>query len=295
MTRYTPTHRSDAATRTPMLGMARKSLTVGAGGALAVTGLGAAFASTASAAPTSAWDKVAACESSGNWSINTGMFDGGLQFLDSTWDGYGGEQYAPTADQATKAQQIAIAEKVLAGQGWTAWPNCGGPVSGYSGDSDAAAATSSSSGSSDSSEQESSSNEDSSNEESSSSESSQQSSQPAEPQGDWSCDGDGISGNCDENGFTIESVSDEQDEDAEEQSEPAEERESEEQAEPAEETSESASSVAASGDEYTVDSGDTLYSLGVEWGVDFHDIADLNDIDNVNLIYAGNTLEIPAA
>jgi LysM repeat protein len=77
------------------------------------------------------WDGVAACESSGNWSINTGNgFYGGLQFTASTWRAYGGGAYAPTANLASKSQQIAIAEKVLAGQGIGAWPVCGRYLSG---------------------------------------------------------------------------------------------------------------------------------------------------------------------
>ncbi|GKQ33700.1 LysM peptidoglycan-binding domain-containing protein [Streptomyces sp. A012304] len=83
-------------------------------------------AGNASAATASEWDAVAQCESGGNWSINTGNgYYGGLQFSASTWAAYGGTQYAATADQATKAQQIEIAEKVLAGQGKGAWPVCG--------------------------------------------------------------------------------------------------------------------------------------------------------------------------
>ncbi|MFI6940238.1 transglycosylase family protein [Streptomyces sp. NPDC050418] len=83
-------------------------------------------AGSASAATASEWDQVAQCEAGGNWSINTGNgYYGGLQFSASTWAGYGGTAYAPTADQATKDQQIAIAEKVLAGQGKGAWPSCG--------------------------------------------------------------------------------------------------------------------------------------------------------------------------
>ncbi|GAA1256765.1 hypothetical protein GCM10009665_53970 [Kitasatospora nipponensis] len=82
-------------------------------------------ATTASAATVSTWDKVAQCESSGDWSINTGNgFYGGLQFTASTWAAYGGTQYAPQANQATKDQQIAVAEKVLADQGPGAWPVC---------------------------------------------------------------------------------------------------------------------------------------------------------------------------
>ncbi|MEU0165572.1 transglycosylase family protein [Streptomyces iakyrus] len=93
-------------------------------------------AGNASAATASEWDAVAQCESGGNWSINTGNgYYGGLQFSASTWSGYGGTKYASTADQATKAQQIEIAEKVLASQGKGAWPVCGKGLSsaGYTG------------------------------------------------------------------------------------------------------------------------------------------------------------------
>ncbi|MGW0912440.1 transglycosylase family protein [Streptomyces sp. NPDC002784] len=101
--------------------------------AIAIAGVtGAAVAAplmaagNASAATASEWDAVAQCESGGNWSINTGNgYYGGLQFSASTWAAYGGTQYASTADQASKAQQIEIAEKVLAGQGKGAWPHCG--------------------------------------------------------------------------------------------------------------------------------------------------------------------------
>jgi len=79
----------------------------------------------ASAASISTWDQVAACESSGNWSINTGNgYYGGLQFSQSTWEAYGGTAYAGRADLASKAQQITVAERVLKGQGPGAWPVC---------------------------------------------------------------------------------------------------------------------------------------------------------------------------
>ncbi|MCM2580332.1 transglycosylase family protein [Streptomyces meridianus] len=84
-------------------------------------------ASGAQAASVDTWDKVAECESSGNWKANTGNgFFGGLQFTESTWNAFGGTKYAPRADQATKDQQIAIAEEVLAVQGPGAWPVCSG-------------------------------------------------------------------------------------------------------------------------------------------------------------------------
>ncbi|WP_407838163.1 FG-GAP-like repeat-containing protein [Streptomyces sp. DSM 116496] len=80
---------------------------------------------SAQAASVATWDKVAECEAGGNWSINTGNgFYGGLQIQLSTWNGYGGKQYASYPHQATKKQQILIGEKILAGQGPGAWPNC---------------------------------------------------------------------------------------------------------------------------------------------------------------------------
>ncbi|MFE2060962.1 transglycosylase family protein [Streptomyces sp. NPDC059467] len=101
----------------------RASLTVTAGGAGLAIPL--AVATSADAASVSTWEKVAACESSGDWGINTGNgFYGGLQFTQSTWEAYGGTGYAPRADLATKDQQIAVAEKVLDGQGPGAWPVC---------------------------------------------------------------------------------------------------------------------------------------------------------------------------
>jgi resuscitation-promoting factor RpfB len=71
------------------------------------------------------WDQIAKCESGGNWHINTGnSFYGGLQFTISTWNAFGGQQYASRADLATKSEQIAIAKKTQASQGWNAWPAC---------------------------------------------------------------------------------------------------------------------------------------------------------------------------
>ncbi|MBW5480627.1 transglycosylase family protein [Streptomyces bambusae] len=76
-------------------------------------------------ASTETWDKVAECESSGNWSINSGNgFYGGLQFTDATWAAFGGHDHAPQAHQASREAQIAVAEKVLDKQGPKAWPVC---------------------------------------------------------------------------------------------------------------------------------------------------------------------------
>ncbi|MFI9155089.1 transglycosylase family protein [Streptomyces sp. NPDC053367] len=101
----------------------RASLTVTAGGAgmaLPLVGAGAA-----QAADVETWEKVAACEATNDWNINTGNgYFGGLQFTQSTWEAYGGTAYAPRADLASKEQQIAVAEKVLDAQGPGAWPVC---------------------------------------------------------------------------------------------------------------------------------------------------------------------------
>ncbi len=73
----------------------------------------------------SVWDDLAQCETGGNWAANTGNgYYGGLQFSGSTWSANGGEQFAPTADRATREQQIIVGERVLASQGWGAWPSC---------------------------------------------------------------------------------------------------------------------------------------------------------------------------
>ena len=72
------------------------------------------------------WSAIAACESGGNWSTDTGNgFSGGLQFSQGTWDAYGGGQYSSSAAGASESQQIAVAQRVLAGQGIGAWPVCG--------------------------------------------------------------------------------------------------------------------------------------------------------------------------
>lgn len=99
--------------------------------AKAVAGATAALATTAlvnpmaSAAPDSDWDRLAQCEAGGNWHINTGNgYYGGLQFSAGTWRAHGGGEFAPLPHQATREQQIAVAERTLAAQGWGAWPAC---------------------------------------------------------------------------------------------------------------------------------------------------------------------------
>ncbi|MFD4622466.1 transglycosylase family protein [Streptomyces sp. NPDC058475] len=99
------------------------------GSAIAIPLLGAA---SASAADGTTWDRVAECESGGSWSANDGNgYYGGLQLTQENWESYGGLDYAPSADQASRSQQIAIAEKLLDDKGLAAWPTCG-PLSGLS-------------------------------------------------------------------------------------------------------------------------------------------------------------------
>jgi resuscitation-promoting factor RpfA len=82
----------------------------------------AANAATPTATSGSTWDALAQCESGGNWSTNTGNgFSGGLQFTPQTWAAFGG---TGSPQNASRAQQIAVVEKVQASQGWGAWPAC---------------------------------------------------------------------------------------------------------------------------------------------------------------------------
>jgi len=99
----------------------RKLLQLAIAGAV-VVGTPVALAGTADAAPDSVWDRLAQCESGGRWNINTGNgYYGGLQFSLSTWRAFGG---SGMPHQASREQQIAVAERVLAVQGWKAWPSC---------------------------------------------------------------------------------------------------------------------------------------------------------------------------
>jgi resuscitation-promoting factor RpfB len=72
------------------------------------------------------WDELAQCESGGNWAANSGNgYYGGLQFDESTWSANGGEQFAPYPHQASRDQQIAVAERVRNARGnYRAWPTC---------------------------------------------------------------------------------------------------------------------------------------------------------------------------
>lgn len=166
MTRYKGRHRKQSTAKTVVVRTAVASAFIGGPAVAAV-----AASTPANAAPISTWEKVAQCESTNNWSINTGNgYYGGLQFSQSTWDAFGGQQYAPRADLASKEQQIAIAEKTLAGQGWGAWA-CADNVgaSGSPENRDVSSSSSSSSDDSSSSDESTSSDDSSSSDESSSS------------------------------------------------------------------------------------------------------------------------------
>lgn len=141
MARYQGKHRKPSNT-------ARNVARMAVAGAVVATPI--AVSAPANAAD---WDSLAQCESSGNWSANTGNgFSGGLQFTQSTWKAYGGGQYASNAKDASREEQIQVAEKVLQAQGTKAWPGCSSKTSWSSGSSDSSSSKSSSAKSSSSSD-----------------------------------------------------------------------------------------------------------------------------------------------
>jgi hypothetical protein len=120
-----------AARKSPTRGQTRTAAVLAGAALLAPLGL-LASAGGAAAADGGVWDRIAQCESGGNWHINTGNgYYGGLQFSAGTWRAYGGTAYAPTADQASRSAQIAVATKVQHAQGWGAWPVCSGRAGAY--------------------------------------------------------------------------------------------------------------------------------------------------------------------
>lgn len=121
-------------TNTTFRTSARRGLTVAA---ISIAGLALSTTAANAAAPESTWDSLAQCESGGNWATNTGNgYTGGLQFSSSTWAAYGG---SGNAADASREQQIAVAERVQAAQGWNAWPSCSAQL-GISGSAPAQAA-----------------------------------------------------------------------------------------------------------------------------------------------------------
>ena len=89
------------------------------------TAAASASAAAPAAADGSVWDRLAACETGGRWATNSVPgYSGGLGFANSSWASFGGTAYAPQAWQASREAQIAVAERILASQGWRAWPAC---------------------------------------------------------------------------------------------------------------------------------------------------------------------------
>ena len=116
---YAPRHRAPKSSR-PV-----RNAAIAVTAAAAVAAPISSTLTSADAATSKTWNRLASCESGGNWHINTGNgYYGGLQFSAGTWLAYGGGKYASRADLASRAEQIAIAEKVLKGSGWGAWPAC---------------------------------------------------------------------------------------------------------------------------------------------------------------------------
>jgi len=181
-----------------------------AGGAIAVPVMMAGSASADSVN----WTAIANCESSGDWAANTGNgFYGGLQFTESTWLAYGGGSYATYPYQASEADQITVAEAVLAGQGIGAWPVCGaysGSGTTYSGTNttgSSSSGTSSSSSSSSSDSSSSSSSNSSDNSSSTGSSSSDTSSTPASSSSSTSTSSSSASGSYTvQSGDTLSSI-----------------------------------------------------------------------------------------
>ncbi|MGH3498734.1 MAG: transglycosylase family protein [Nocardioidaceae bacterium] len=117
---YLPTHRAARARSNPLA----------VRGALATAAVTALVASPLALAPAQAatdhtWNRLAQCESSGNWHINIGNgYFGGVQFSEPTWRAFGGGRFAGYANRASRNQQVTVAQRVLRTQGWGAWPAC---------------------------------------------------------------------------------------------------------------------------------------------------------------------------
>ncbi|WP_426725528.1 transglycosylase family protein [Curtobacterium flaccumfaciens] len=212
---------------------------------IAATGVGLA-AAPANAASGSTWDQLAQCESGGNWAINTGNgYYGGLQFNLGTWQANGG---AGNPASASREAQIAVAERVLASQGWGAWPACSAQLglSGTSGAAPAAAAPAPAPAQ-------------------------QAAPQPAAPAP-----------------APAEQAAPQPAAPSTTESTPA----------PAATTPSKPAPVKTSGKTYTIASGDTLDTISTKLGIDggWKQLwaANTSTIDDANLIYAGQELQLPA-
>ena len=280
-TSYHGRHRRPSSVRT----LALRTVTAGVVVGVPILGL----ATPASAAPDSTWDAVAQCESTGNWSINTGNgYYGGLQFDQSTWDAYGGQQYAGRADEASKSEQIAVAERTLAGQGWGSWPVCsqqaGATGQGVTLRDGSTSSDSSDSSSSDNSSSDNSSSDNSSSDNSSSDESSSNSSSDEATSDDSNSSSDEASSNDDQSSDSSSNWSSDSNDESSDNS-------ADTQAPAAESTSSDSSAGT-----YTVQSGDTLFKIanahGVSGGWQALAKANADTIENPDLIYPGQVISL---
>lgn len=241
--KHEPRH---AATKPSRGKLATKTLVAAAAVSLPFFG----FAAPANAAPDSTWDQLAECESGGDWNINTGNgYSGGLQFNPQTWQAHGG---SGNAADASRAEQIAVAENVLDNQGWGAWPSCSQQI----GASGQAEPTEQPMGQQEAAAQE---------------QQTQQQEAPAEPQ---------------QQEAPAEPQQQEAPAQPQQQQEPVQEQ-------PVEQP---APQVAASGETYTVQSGDTLNKIATEQGVDggWRALFELNadQISDPTLIFPGQELAL---
>ena len=243
-----------ATVRTKKTATTLKGLAVsGAVAALTVMGASSASAST--------WDDLAQCESGGDWSINTGNgYYGGLQFLPATWEAHGGQGMP---HEASRAEQIRVAENVLQTQGWGAWPACSAQL-GLSGN------TPPGGGGGGEAPAEEESQEQAPAEEQQQAPSEQQQQAPAEQQQQAPAE-------------------QQQEAPAEQQQAPAE--------EPVQQPLPDPSTVEGSGENHVVESGDSLSSIAEEHDLgtwtDLH-ILNGDDISNPDVIFVGQELELPA-
>lgn len=253
--------------RFPLVQMIHNTLTrtiTGLAGGAAVAAAGLMLsAAPANAAPDSTWDELAQCESGGDWSINSGNgYSGGLQFSPSTWEAHGG---SGAASDASRGEQIAVAERVLDSQGWGAWPSCSQQI-GASGSADPAPAPA----------------EAETREAPAQEESSQQSAGPEQQ----------APANGQDEAHEQNSYTEPQQAPAPSQSQPHAE------APAAPQTPAKPGAAEGSGEFYTVQTGDTLDSIaqakGIDGGWTQLWAANLDQVSNPDTIEVGQELELPA-
>lgn len=236
---------------------------LGSSAAAAALAGGAIVAQAPVANAQSDWDRLAECESGGNWSINTGNgFYGGLQFMKATWDSMGGQQYAEYPHQASKEEQIAVASKLQSAAGWGQWPSCsaqlglsGSPSGGSGGGSEGGESTQQS--------------------QPQEQEQSQEQSQPQEQE-------------------TQEAP--QQQEQSQPQQEETQQAPQQQSPAPAGEfTAEPNTDVEVSDETHRIESGDTLGSIADEHDLDWKDVwgANVDEIEDPNLIFVGDELKLP--